>query len=102
MTVSSWVPWTKSWRQRRDYTICRQTLLRVQEIVDGELPHGHTARTLEKHLSACGRCGEEAEAVRTLKIAIARVCGDCDPDAVAKLESLAQRLIEGREEPAGT
>ena len=95
MSVVAWVPWTKSWRQRRDYAICRQTLERVQEIVDGELPHGHTARTLEKHMGACRRCGEEAEAIRTLKLTIARVCGECDPEAVAKLELLAQRLVEG-------
>lgn len=98
----SWVPWTKPWRQRRDYTICRETLERVQEIVDGEIPHGHTARVLEKHLGACRRCGQEAEAVRTLKIAIVRVCGDCDPEAVAKLQELARALCEGREEQAGT
>jgi anti-sigma factor RsiW len=97
MTVIAWIPWTKPWRRRRDYAICRQTLERVQEIVDGEIPHGHTARVLSKHLHACKRCGEEAEAMRTLKIAIARVCGECDPDAVAKLESLAQQLLEGRE-----
>jgi hypothetical protein len=95
MTVAAWVPWTKSWRQRRDYAICRETLQRVQEIVDGELRHGHTARTLEKHLHACSRCGEEAEAIRTLKQAIARVCGECDPEAVAKLNELANRLVRG-------
>jgi len=97
MTVGAWVPWTKQWRQRRNYLICRQTLERVQEIVDGEVPHGHTARTLERHLGACKKCGEEAEAIRTLKIAIQRVCGECDPEAVAKLEQLAQRLCEGHE-----
>jgi len=102
MTVRAWVPWTKPWRQRRDFVICRQTLDRVQEIVDGEIPHGHTARTLERHLTACRRCGEEAEAIRTLKIAITRVCGECDPEAVAKLHQLARRLCEGREEIAGT
>jgi hypothetical protein len=91
-----YVPFTKAWRQRRDYVICRETLERVQEIVDGELRHGHTARTLEKHLHACKRCGEEAEAIRTLKAAIVRVCGDCDPEAVAKLEQLARDLCSGR------
>jgi anti-sigma factor RsiW len=98
--MKAYIPWTTSWRQRRDYIICRQTLERVQEIVDGELPHGHTARTLERHLTACTRCGEEAEAIRTLKQAIIRVCGDCEPEAVAKLEALARDLCEGHQHDA--
>ncbi len=94
-----YVPWTTSWRRRRDIVICRETLERVQEIVDGEVA-GHTARTLEKHLHACKRCGEEAEAIRTLKAAIVRVCGDCDPDAVAKLQQLARDLCSGQQHDA--
>src|ERR1041384_4703686 len=92
--MSAWLPGTKSWRQRRNYVVCRQTIERVQEIVDGEIK-GHTARTLERLLIACKSCGDEAEAIRALKAAIVRVCGDCDPVAVAKLEELARKLCEG-------
>ena len=97
--MRQYIPWTTSWRRRRDFVICRETLERVQEIVDGEVS-GHTARTLERHLHACKRCGEEAEAIRTLKAAIVRVCGDCDPDAVAKLQQLAQELCSGQQPDA--
>ena len=95
MNMAAWLPGTKSWRRRRQYILCRQTIERVQEIVDNELPHGHTARTLERHLMICKSCGHEAEAIRTLKIAIQRVGRDCDPEAVTKLEELARRLCDG-------
>ena len=37
----------------------------------------------------------KAQNALPLKAAIVRVCGDCDPEAVAKLQSLARDLCQG-------
>lgn len=51
---------------------------RIQELVDEEIEAPRERRKLMKHISACERCGLEAEAIRQLKIAISRVC--CAPN----------------------
>jgi anti-sigma factor RsiW len=74
-----------------------QTHERIQEIVDGEIGPGRAEKILEKHLEACRSCNSEADAIRELKDAIARVGGKADPDLVASLEVLARRLCDGYE-----
>jgi anti-sigma factor RsiW len=92
MTLLAYVPGTKAWRKRRN--ICSRVAERLQEIVDGELPPGKAARALERHLIECPPCHQEAEVLRTLKQAIARVSGEADPEVVARLQALARQLCE--------
>lgn len=92
MRIASLIPGTTSWRRRRDERICAETLHRVQEIVDGELPAGATEQTLRRHLEACTRCGREAEAVERLKRAIARATkAECD-ELSRRIDEIARRV----------
>jgi anti-sigma factor RsiW len=97
MTLLAYLPGTSAWRRRRKREICRQTAERIEEIVDGELPPTKAARVLEQHLIDCPPCRDEAEVVRALKGAIARVSGEADPEVVDRLQDLARRLCEGRD-----
>lgn len=99
MTLFAYVPGTKSWRRRRSHEICLRTAERIEEIVDGEVPPGKAARMLERHLEACPPCHQEADVLRALKSAIARVSSDADPDVVRRLEAYAKGLCEGKERP---
>ena len=94
MSVLSYVPGTKAWQGRRDRRLCKQTAARMQEIVDGEFPPGRRARLLSKHLEACERCYGRAEAVRQLKLAVARCADDADPQMLSKLQDLARLLCD--------
>lgn len=94
MTLLERVPGTAAWRNRRARELCRRTVGRIQEIVDGELPASRKMRLLERHLAACERCQGEAEVIRQLKRAIARVSQEADPGMVGRLQDLAQRLCE--------
>jgi anti-sigma factor RsiW len=99
MTLLAYVPGTRAWRRRRAYELCLRTAGCIEAIVDGELPPGKAARTLERHLEACPPCHQEADVIRTLKAAIARVSSEADPDVVRRLEAYAKGLCEGRQTP---
>ncbi|MGH7856572.1 MAG: anti-sigma factor family protein [Candidatus Binatia bacterium] len=94
MTLLAHFPGTTAWRKRRAMKLCHATAERIQEIVDGELPPSRKVRLLERHLAACERCQGEAEIVRQLKRAIARVANEADPGMVGRLNDLAQLLCE--------
>jgi hypothetical protein len=97
VTLLSYVPGTSAWRRRRKHELCTRAYSRIEEIVDGELPPTKAARILEQHIRDCPPCRNEAEVVHTLKVAIARVSKDADPEVVGRLEDLARRLCEGRD-----
>jgi hypothetical protein len=90
VSVLSYVPGTRAWRHRRDVALCRETLDRIDAIVDGEME----GQSLRRHLDACRRCQHEAEAIEGLKQAIERVSEEADPDLVRRLEAEARRLCE--------
>ncbi len=92
MSLLSRLPGTHAWRDRRDRALCAQTSARIQEIVDRELRPGRAARALERHVAACERCGDEANAIAALKRAIARVGRVPDGELVGHLEEFARRL----------
>lgn len=94
MSLKAYVPGTKAWRKRREHELCARALERMQEIVDGELPPGKAAKALEQHLVDCPPCHSEADVIRSLKQAIARVSGDADPQTVERLQALGRRLCE--------
>jgi anti-sigma factor RsiW len=97
MMIASYIPGTHAWRRRREGILCAQTVERIQEIVDGEIPAGRAEEVLVRHLEACQSCNAEADVIRDLKIAIARVSAEADPGCVKKLEDLARRLAAGAE-----
>lgn len=81
------------WRRKTsEAEICRRALERVQQIVDDEMPSPKERLELLGHLDACTTCGVEAEAVREMKIAIARVGSGTDAEIVQRLRDLADRL----------
>ncbi len=100
MTLLAYVPGTHAWRRRRSRDLCSRAAERIEEIVDGELPPGKAARALERHLEVCPPCHAEADVLRALKVAIARVSGEGDPEVVARLQAYAKGLCEGNETPA--
>lgn len=97
MGLARFIPWTRNWRAHRDMTLCNETRDRVQELVDGEVLHPTERARLVQHLEACVRCGAEADEIRQLKEAIARVGSDADAAVVGRLKDLARRLCEGAE-----
>jgi anti-sigma factor RsiW len=92
------IPMTRAWRVRRQREICIEVAVHIEEIVDGELPSARKARVLESHLTGCNSCLKEAEVLRALKRGIQRVSQDADPEIVARLNELAQRLCSGKHE----
>jgi anti-sigma factor RsiW len=74
--------------------ICREAGERIQEIIDGEVPRDRARETLQLHLDACERCGREADTIRELKRAIARVGLFCDPALVSRLERFCGELAD--------
>jgi anti-sigma factor RsiW len=98
MSLSAYIPGTHAWRRRREGILCAQTVERIQEIVDGEIAPGHAEQVLTRHLEACRSCNAEADVIRELKVAIARVSDEADPQCVRKLEDLARRLASGEAE----
>lgn len=97
MSLAAWIPGTAAYRRRRDAILCMRTHDRIQQIVDGEIGPGRAEQVLTKHLEACKSCDQEAEAIRELKEAIARVSWNADPTLVASLEDLAKRLCRGED-----
>jgi len=95
MTLSAYIPGTREWKRRQAAALCMKTHERIQEIVDGEIGPARAEQVLRKHLDACRSCNAEADVIRDLKVAIARVSKDADPACVNKLEDLARRLCDG-------
>ncbi|MEX2394487.1 MAG: hypothetical protein WD826_08415 [Actinomycetota bacterium] len=98
MKVTAYIIGTTAWRRRREGILCAQTIERIQEIVDGEIPPSRAKVVLERHITACKSCDDKAEVFRELKIAITRVSGEADVDCVKSLEELARKLCEGTAE----
>jgi anti-sigma factor RsiW len=94
MNVYAYIPGTRSYKKRRSSAMCKKVADHVQEIVDGELPPGRALKHLEEHIDLCPPCAKEAETLKALKAAIARVGAEPDAQCVAKLHDLAQRLCE--------
>jgi anti-sigma factor RsiW len=99
MNVFAYIPGTQSWTRRRSAVVCRKTMAHVQEIVDGEIPPGRAATILERHIEACPPCKVEAESIRMLKAAVARVMPEADAECVERLNNLARRLCQGQVPP---
>jgi anti-sigma factor RsiW len=99
MSLIAYIPGTHAWRRRREGILCAKTVDRIQEIVDGEIEPGRAGEVLRKHLDACRSCNAEADVIRELKVAIARVSDEADPGCVKKLEDLARRLAAGTGPP---
>ncbi len=96
MSFMAYVPGTTSWRKRRHDEICKETYNHIQEIVDGEITAAK-AKQLASHLSECPPCELEAEAIKGLKQAIARVGCEADPQLVQRLDELARKLCTRRD-----
>jgi anti-sigma factor RsiW len=99
MKISAYVWGTRAWKHRREGILCSQTVERIQEIVDGEIPPSRAKIVLERHVTACKSCDAQAEVFRELKIAISRVSSEADPECVRTLEDLARKLCEGTADP---
>lgn len=97
MNPRSYIPGTRAWRSRHDAALCRKAIEQIHEIVDGEIRGSKATKVLTRHLEACQRCHGEAEVVRSLKQAIARVSAEADPEFVSRLEELGRRLCDGTE-----
>jgi len=89
------IPGTSAWKRRRFGRLCVEVAVHIDEIVDGELPATRKAKLLEKHMTGCNSCRDEAEVVRALKRGIARVAQEADPEVVERLHKLARRLCSG-------
>ena len=98
MKLGAYLPGTSAWRHRREGILCAKTVERIQEIVDGEIGPGHAEQVLKRHIEACQSCNAQADVIRELKVAIARVSAEADPECVKKLTDLARRLAEGQAE----
>jgi anti-sigma factor RsiW len=95
MSLESRIPGTSEWRRRRARRLCVEVVLHIDEIVDGELPPSRKAKMLEKHMTACSSCRDQAEVVHALKRGIARVAQEADAEVLEHLQSLARRLCSG-------
>jgi anti-sigma factor RsiW len=95
VTFESRIPGTRAWRRRRQGQLCVEVVLHIDEIVDGELPASRKAKLLEKHMSGCSSCRDEAEVVHALKRGIARVAQEADAQVLEHLNALARKLCSG-------
>lgn len=91
------IPGTRAWRARRWMQACDEALAHLHEIVDAEVDDERLASRVQAHLAQCVACTDHFDAVRELKIAVARVerCGD--PRLAARLAELADELVRGEE-----
>jgi hypothetical protein len=95
MSFEARIPGTRAWKMRREAYLCMEVVAHIDEIVDGELHAMRKAKLLERHMTGCNSCKDEAEVVLALKRGIARVAQEADPEVVAKLHELARRLCKG-------
>ena len=94
------IPGTRAWRRRREGRLCVEVVLHIDEIVDGELPASRKAKLLERHVTGCSSCRDEAEVVHALKRGIARVAQEADADVLEHLHALARKLCSGEHHDA--
>lgn len=79
---------------------CRQAARFLQHYLDGELDSAR-ALSVAEHLETCRRCGLEARAYESIKIAISAgstTAQPADDEAVERLRSFAEDLAEHRED----
>lgn len=81
-----WTPWRRP-------ASCRRTLGVLQSYVDGEADVD-TAWGVARHLSRCEDCFADAETVRAIKDALARLRVGPDGVALARLRTLVTALTE--------
>ncbi len=72
---------------------CMQVGHRLQRYLDGDVDD-LTARFIMLHLEDCRRCGMEAATYTEIKASLARRGEELPDDAVARLRSFGERLIE--------
>jgi len=95
VSFESRIPGTRAWKRRREGQLCVEVVLHIDEIVDGELPASRKAKLLEKHMTGCSSCRDEAEVIHALKRGIARVATEADAEVLEHLQTLARRLCSG-------
>lgn len=83
------------WRERRERRLCDEARDRIDEIIDAEIPSLRKRARLERHVEACVNCGANAESIRQLKEAVARVGRDPDPQVKARLLEAVDRVRSG-------
>jgi anti-sigma factor RsiW len=72
---------------------CREVAHVLQAYLDGQVDEV-TARRVAVHLDACRRCGFEARTYLELKAALARHADRLDDDAVTRLRTFGEQLLE--------
>lgn len=72
---------------------CMQVGRRLQRYLDGDVDD-LTARRIMLHLEDCRRCGMEAATYTEIKASLARRGEEVPDDALARLRSFGERLIE--------
>lgn len=77
---------------------CHRVMQVLQQFLDGELGL-EDAEFVEAHLAQCDRCGIEAATYRRVKQRLARLRGETDRDAVARLRARAEAMLDGPDGP---
>jgi len=72
---------------------CAEVARVLQSYLDGQVDEV-TARRVARHLEACRRCGLEAHTYESIKEALARRKADVDAEALERLLSFGERLVE--------
>lgn len=72
---------------------CRRTLRDLQSYLDGEADVD-TAWRVARHLSRCEDCFDDADTIRAIQDALARLRVAPDGDALARLRSLLAALTD--------
>lgn len=85
-------------RWRIDRSPCRRVLRDLQTYLDGEADADTTWR-VARHLSRCEDCFGDADTIRAIKDAVARLRIAPDTDALARLHRLLDSLREPGLEP---
>lgn len=73
---------------------CRRTLAELQTYLDGEADPG-AASLVARHLSDCEDCYGDAEVIRSVKEAVARLRVAPDPATMVRLRQLVAALRDG-------
>ncbi len=73
---------------------CRQVAKDLQSFLDHELS-SDTASQLERHLELCRDCGLEADAYRSIKVALHSRTVPIDATSIERLRSFGQDLVSG-------
>lgn len=71
---------------------CHKVLEVLQQFLDGELGP-EDAEFVEAHLAECDRCNIEAEIYDRVKRSLAALRPAPDPDAMVRIEAMAEEII---------